>query len=166
MVNPCFKQMIISQVLYMIIIYLRICVPLSFISNFRVPLPKFGFLPCGAFLFSLMVSHDIVSVEPFMSCHHSYPQVFTLSLVFHYPHLLIREAQSLQSSQIVAAWTFLYYCQQRLSVICYLFCEKTAFSSKDNLFSISTFDDTLSSKARMLSSCKAFSLSKRAMIFF
>ena len=56
--------------------------------------------------------------------------------------------------------------KQRLSVICYLFCENTAFSNNDNLFKISTFDDTLSSKALKLSSCKAFSLYNRASIAF
>ena len=43
-----------------------------------------------------------------------FPSVVSL----HYPHLLIREAQTLQSSQIVAAWTFLYF--NEAAIICHL----------------------------------------------
>ena len=56
-----------------VIIYLRFRVLLTVQFQLEDSPTKFGFLPCGAFPFSLMVSHDIVSVEPFMNVYHSFP---------------------------------------------------------------------------------------------
>ena len=62
------------------------------------------------------------------------------AVIFRYPVLLIGPAQTLPSSQMVRAWTFLYHKgSDRLLYTQLIYLRNTSFSKRDNRFKISTF---------------------------
>ena len=86
----------------------------SILQN-QIPLPKFGFHPCRVYLFSFVLFKTHLFLWHFMISQPCQKvQVFHLSLAKSYLHLL-DAVQTLQSSQIVDARTFLYCCSNWFS---------------------------------------------------
>ena len=81
---------------------------------------KFGFLPCRVYLFSLFFSKDIVSVALYSLSTIHICLGLRLVVSSRYHDLLIRHVQTLQTSQFVEAWTFLYFRSNRFLRVIYI----------------------------------------------